>query len=846
LALQTSPARAGFTEASVAYGIANGDSMSYAAGFIDYDGDADADFFVNDHWQSPQFLYRNEGGLSFLDQSAHYLAGENDRHDQLWGDLDNDGDPDQYISHGREQDNELYWNNGNGTWVEGALAAGVEDFDGRGRELTFADFDLDGFLDMFLVNALRVGFPRPNVLFRNDGDGTFSRMPNADPLYATRLHASGADYDQDGYADILTTNPQYQPGELYRNDGDLTFTDVTATAFAGIVDPLLHAQGIAWGDYDDDGDLDLFTSSGNRGMWDHAVVESDSLRYYVEVDSTKAKTLSIWTSADSVTLSCTTADWQPVMCWYGAAGDSTTTFPLTVRLDDILGTPPDPAEGVSGLLLWALPDSGEYVVKLKIVGGGENVLKVGGGMRPIGSTVTSSSAENFDPPPAYATANWSNRLYRNEGDGTFTEVTSGAFAMNDSTFNSMGATWGDYDNDGSLDLYVSNGGTIVTGNEPNVLYRNNGDGTFTDVAAAEGVQGSTRGMTDGAAWGDVDGDGFLDLYVDHGAEHPPFGVGPRELFMNSPNGNHWLKLDLRGLGSDNGSGIGARVRVVTESEERWRTVLGESENCFSGGTTVHFGLGTDTICQSVRVIWPSGATDTHFSVGVDQHYVAVKGRLLRLRQNPHLEIDRGPIAVELAPNSLAFEPVPLDNQGGLACYYTVRLEDCSGEPASWMTMSADSGGVWPGGDGGNSLQLAISSTGLGVGLYCGRVIFESNSTQGPDTLDVSLEVIDSGLAVAGPVGLPLRFELGPPRPNPTSQSTVLSLALASGGEIRVSVYDIQGRTIVTLLDRWLPAGFHEVVWDGRNPFGRRVASGVYFLRASQDGSQAVRKVLILN
>ncbi len=837
---------AGFTESSAAYGIANGDSMSYAAGFVDYDGDADPDLFVNDHWQSPQHLYRNEGGVSFLDQSALYLGGGNDRHDQLWGDFDNDGDPEQYLCHGREQNNELFWNGGNGTWIEGAVAAGVDDFDGRGRELTFADFDLDGYLDIFLVNALRLGFPRPNVLFRNQGDGTFLRMTNSDPLYETRLHVSGVDYDLDGFPDLVTTNPQYQPGELYHNDGDLTFTNVTSTAFPGITDPLLHAQGLAWGDYDDDGDLDLFTSSGNRGLWDHSVLEGDSLRYYVEVNSTETEILTIWTTADSVTLSCTTGDWQPVMCWYGAAGDSTSTFPITLRLDEILWPPPDPAAGVSGLLLWSVPGAGDYAVKLKILGGVNKVLKVGGGLRPIGAGVDSSMAEGLDPPPFYIYEDWSNRLYRNEGDGTFAEVTATAFATNDSTFNSMGATWGDYDNDGSLDLYVSNGGTIFSGNEPNVLYRNNGDGTFTDVAAVEGVLGTTRGMTDGAAWGDVNGDGFLDLYVDHGAEHPPFGVGPRELFLNAPNANHWLKLDLRGLGTDNGSGIGARIRVVTSSGTRWRTVLGESDNCFSNSSTVHFGLGSDTVCESVRVIWPSGATDTHYSVGVDQHYVAVKGEVLRSRQDPDLVVDRGPIDVGLEVGTTTHEPVPLDNPGGLACYYAVHLEDCSGQPVSWMTMSADSGGVWPGGDGGNSLELEISSWGLEVGQYCGRVVFESNGSQGPDTLDVALEVSNNGLGVDGVAGLPARFDLGPPRPNPTARGVAVSLALATGGETRVTVHDIQGRSVATLLDRWLDAGRHEVAWDGRDPTGRRATSGVYLIRAAQAGSRATRKVLILN
>ncbi|MGH2570021.1 MAG: FG-GAP repeat domain-containing protein, partial [bacterium] len=206
----------------VEWGIASGDSMSFVAGFVDYDGDADPDFFVTNHWKSEAEFYRNEGGALFVEKSDHFVAPDRDRHDMLWGDLDNDGDPDQYIVHGAglpgTHDNELYWNEGHGVLTEGGVAAGVADPDGRGREVTFADFNGDHWLDMFVVNDLRAGFVRPSVLFWNQGDGTFLRQPNTSLIFRSRQHVASADYDVDGDVDIITTDPP-RWGEFWRNDG---------------------------------------------------------------------------------------------------------------------------------------------------------------------------------------------------------------------------------------------------------------------------------------------------------------------------------------------------------------------------------------------------------------------------------------------------------------------------------------------------------------------------------------------------------------------------------------------------------------------------------------------------
>jgi hypothetical protein len=108
------PARAAFTEAAALYGFAAGDSMSYAAAFPDYDGDGDPELYVNHHWKGPADFYRNDGTTPWLDLNSHFIGTPPDRHDCLWGDLNNDGTPDQYIIHGGDQPKELFWNRGGG------------------------------------------------------------------------------------------------------------------------------------------------------------------------------------------------------------------------------------------------------------------------------------------------------------------------------------------------------------------------------------------------------------------------------------------------------------------------------------------------------------------------------------------------------------------------------------------------------------------------------------------------------------------------------------------------------------------------------------------------------------
>ncbi|MFB0515579.1 MAG: LamG-like jellyroll fold domain-containing protein, partial [Candidatus Neomarinimicrobiota bacterium] len=196
-------------------------------------------------------------------------------------------------------------------------------------------------------------------------------------------------------------------------------------------------------------------------------------------------------------------------------------------------------------------------------------------------------------------------LYVNNGDGTFTKVTTGP-PVSDGGY-SRGASWGDYDNDGDLDLFVTNSG------KNNFLYANNGDGTFAKVTSGPPV--SDGGLSYGAAWGDYDNDGDLDLFVANSEGENNF------LYANNGSANHWINLQLVGTRS-NISAIGAKVhlKAIIGGVPIWQLneISGQSGFCGQNSLNAEFGLGDATVIDSIRIEWPSGIVWDTTNVGVDQ------------------------------------------------------------------------------------------------------------------------------------------------------------------------------------------------------------------------------------
>ena len=573
-----------------------------------------------------------------------------------------------------------------------------------------------------------------------------------------------------------------------------------------------------------------------------------------------------------------------------------------------------------------------------------------------------------------------NRLYRNEGEGTFAEVSEQA-GVRDPAVSGFGVAWGDYDNDGDLDLYLANWGR-------NRLYANEGEGTFADVAQAAGVGNSNFGTS--VAWADYDNDGDLDLY------HETIDTANR-LYRNEGTAHHGLVVECVGT-SSNRSGIGAVVTAVTGAQRQRRDGDGGSGFYSQPSLPVEFGLGNATKADSLIVAWPSGQVDVFTDLAADQSIRVFEGQPAYHRIQPTVwerpprdplvagstariqatlrparfeaeaeitqitadlsnlggpthvpfndqgdgtwqletpfevgsvsgwidllvQIDQAtslgpyrttlstPIAVLPVKDQVIFADalaedwqvkfarrVELDDQENKVVFegasalafrnitsnvnfratftptepvdllgYAVRFAFHPGDatlPAQRAQLSAIIGR--------RSVDL-LSDTGEGVRVNMDvkewQVVEVSsevlnlttpiNSISFTGRLDGTFYVDDIRL-VAAPLPssatavreahtatLPQSFTLDPNYPNPFNSQTVIRFALPVQADVELSVYNLAGQKVGTLVEGMRPAGTYSIHWDGRDAQGRELASGVYLYRLTAGGQVESRKLLLL-
>ena len=378
--------------------------------------------------------------VAFTDVTSTANVGNNSRGlGAAWGDYNNDGFLDIYVSNYNDV-NVLYKNNGDGTFSNVASSAGVND-DSTGIDIAWGDYNNDGFLDLYLVNDVGAGYGAKNLLYKNNGDGTFTNIAGEAGVSSRGygLCAAWADYDNDGLLDLYVTNNAHsifcngQSNKLFRNKGDGTFDDITETAGVGEKG---NSMGVAWCDYDNDGDQDFCVLNFASPYLDDP-------------------------------------EGNPSVLYQNNNG----IFTDGASLSGI-----EHNDGGHGVAWGDYDNDGDMDLYIS-----------------NNSALLSLSPQRF--------SSGKNVLYRHNNDGTFTDVTDAAGVG--STLTSTEVTWVDYDNDGDLDLHVVNGG--IQGNQSSILYENNGDGTFQNVASTVGIQNTGPG--EGATWGDYDNDGDLDLYV---------------------------------------------------------------------------------------------------------------------------------------------------------------------------------------------------------------------------------------------------------------------------------------------------------------------------------------------
>jgi hypothetical protein len=592
-----------FEEVAAAAGITYV-GRSWGCSWMDFNGDGFPDLWTVNHQDAPS-LYLNQGDGTFVDVAAQVLLPQYlvtyDKHGSIWGDFDNDGDPDLYQLSDEGGSGVLpkwFFVNEGGLLQERAVQWGLDYPLGRGRMPLWLDYDADGMLDVLHPTSRRGdGSDGPTALFHRVG-ASFTDAATQVGLVPNDVKISNfallADLSGDGRVELLTHLSRF-PEEVY-DTGTVPFVNLKTAL--GINHACCVKDAVA-ADFDGDLDNDLYMV---RGEAQEGFVQVDPTTVEVHLENVIETGISFQTTG-TVTVDLYWA-WQPAEVFIGAAGTNPTTFPFTVSSADpgTWGT----FTHVPGV------DKGVYV-------GYDTGTQTWQILRSLGDmaniVIESTSAVSAVTPVNWSTATPPQKDVLLMDLGTFfADQTTARGILAPSS--GHGVLAGDFDNDMDVDVYIVSTGPVE--NLPNTLYENQGSGTFALVPNAGGAAGNNLGRGDAVASADYDRDGFLDLVVTNGTSKAPFDEdGPTFLFRNLGNANHWIEIDLEGTVS-NRDGIGARLLAsaggVVQLREQNAGIHSRGQN----HQRIHFGLGSNTLVDELNILWPSGVTQTLQNVTADQ------------------------------------------------------------------------------------------------------------------------------------------------------------------------------------------------------------------------------------
>jgi enediyne biosynthesis protein E4 len=504
--------------------------------------------------------------------------------------------------------------------------------DGIPGGVALLDYDNDGFLDIFFTNGARIpslskegpGFY--NRLYHNNHDGTFTDVTEKAGLSGTgySIGVAAADFDNDGWTDLYVTG--VNRNILYRNNHDGTFTDVTEKAGVSGVNSAgkkLLSVSAAWIDYDNDGRLDLFVTN------------------YLDWSPETSKVCGL----PEKRLSCPPSLYpgEPNILYHnngdGTFTDVSESTGIAAHIGKGMGVAVADYDADGWMDIFVANDNERNFLFKNRRGKGFDEVGVEAGVAYTDDGIPVSSMgvdfrdyRNDGRPGIFITALGGETfpLYRNEGNDLFTMDTYPA-NIGFPTYKMSG--WGagivDFNNDGYKDLFSANSHVSENADidpqqhylQTNAIFENMKDNTFQDVSARAGAGLSLRAAHRGAAFGDLNNDGKIDIVVSVIAGHAEL------LYNTTANGNHWLLIQTIGTKS-NRDGIGTQIKLTSQSGlVQFNQVTTAGSYASSSDKRVHFGLGRDKLVKEITLRWPSGVVQTLHNVKADQILRVTEGAM---------------------------------------------------------------------------------------------------------------------------------------------------------------------------------------------------------------------------